>query len=143
MKPHVVISNCVVNTSNSNKVESTSNYSLLLYPLISKGEKSDSPKKEKLRLFKPKRRRKLTSEYVNNILDKYYPDATYDRLPGWIKTYLTSMGDDAPRRNPTGQEMLETIADAKMHRKVTNSLELEDFEDQYKFGTSSIFSILS
>jgi len=120
-------------------------YCLLLGPLLPRSKKSNDNVEQNIKspLFKYKKRRKITSEYVNNILDKYYPDAPYDRLPGWIKTYLTSMGDDAPRRNPTGQEMLETVADAKMHRKVTNSLELEDFEDQYKFGTSSIFSILS
>lgn len=59
---------------------------------------------------------------------------SFEDLDRDVQKYLIVNNIMWPAREPTEQEMEETIADAKEHRLTNNERLISDFQDKYKTG---------
>ena len=60
-----------------------------------------------------------------------YAEQSFDDMPHWLRHELQARSITFTRREPTEQEMNETIQDAKEHRQAYNERNVEDFKDKY------------
>ena len=60
-----------------------------------------------------------------------YDEQSFDSLPQWLRLQLRVRNIDFGRREPTPEEMYDTIADAKEHRISNNERNIQDFKDKY------------
>ena len=114
-------------------------YTILFGEALLKGQKK-APTTH-LNLFKP--RKYPTVQYIKHRVVTRHSDDGFDDMPYWLKHMMRAFNITFKRRKPTSQEMLDTISDAREHRKLNNELDITDFEDHYKFGKHNIFSPLS
>ena len=81
----------------------------------------------------------MTDSEVTMYLSEY-DERGFEAIPAWLRHEIRARQLTFPRRDPTPQEMDETIRDAREHRIVNNEKTLEDYIDKYKHGKS--FDIL-
>jgi hypothetical protein len=89
-----------------------------------------------------KKRKCVDIQRVMRVVSIYYRDEAFDQLPYWIRNNLKVNKVHHVARNPTGDEMLDTVKDAREHRKFNNEVSMEDYKDHYFHGTLNLNSII-
>jgi hypothetical protein len=82
----------------------------------------------------------LTDEEVCMHLSDYDEQA-FDQIPDWLQQELRVRHILFRSREPTEEEKLTTIQDAKEHRIYNNERNIGDFQDKYKRGKHFNFNI--
>jgi len=89
-----------------------------------------------------KKRKPVDIQRVMRVVSIYYRDEVFDQLPYWIRNNLKVNKVHHKARNPTGDEMLDTVKDAREHRKFNNEVSMDDYKDHYFHGTLNLNSIV-
>ena len=89
-----------------------------------------------------KKRKPVDIQRVMRVVSIYYRDEAFDQLPYWIRNNLKVNKVHHKARNPTGDEMLDTVKDAREHRKFNNEVSMTDYKDHYFHGTLNLNSII-
>jgi hypothetical protein len=79
--------------------------------------------------------RETTSEELMSQLD-YYNEQAWTDVPKSIRERIEARYILVPSREPTEQEIWETISDAREHRITNKELTIQDYLDKYKHGKS-------
>ena len=72
----------------------------------------------------------MTNEEITRELWEYDEHGFTD-MPAWLQHELQARSIPFQKRQPTEQEMQETIQDAKDHRLAYNERNIQDFKDKY------------
>jgi hypothetical protein len=72
-------------------------------------------------------------------LVSYYDEQAFQDIPAMLRQAVISRYITFPTRQPTEQEKLETVGDARMHRILNNEKTIEDYKDKYLHGKTFNF----
>jgi|1_EtaG_2_1085319.scaffolds.fasta_scaffold03433_3 hypothetical protein len=78
----------------------------------------------------------MTDQEINRYLNEY-GDKSFENLPAWLRQELAARNLTWPKRQPTSDEFLESMEDARIHRVTNDELTINDLEDYYERGKRS------